>query len=66
MTRGSRVSLAADIDLGGFVWVVPLEWKKFVGLTKVGKGTQIQSRSSVFGAVARDGLKATQRLISNM
>jgi len=48
MTRGSQLSLAADMDLGGFVLGLLLEYKRFIGLIKVGVSIQIKSRDSVF------------------
>jgi hypothetical protein len=39
--------LAADMDFGGFVWGLLLEWKKFVRPIKVGVSTQIKSMGSV-------------------
>jgi hypothetical protein len=45
------MSLAADVDLGGFVWGLLLEWKKFVGPIKVGLSTQMKSRGSILGLV---------------
>ena len=45
------MSLAADVDLGGFVLGLLLEWKKFVGPIKVGVSTQIKSRGFVFLAL---------------
>ena len=56
MTRGSQLSLAADMDLGGFVLGLLLEYKRFIGPIKVGVSTQIKSRGCVFGASAGDAL----------
>lgn len=52
MTRGSPMSLSADMDFGGIVWGLLLEWKEFIGSIKVGVSTQIRSRSPNFGAPA--------------
>ena len=43
------MSLTTDVDLGGFVLGLLLEWKKFDGPIKVGVSTQMKSRGSVLG-----------------
>ena len=53
MTHGSHMSLATDVDLGGFVWGLLLEWKKFVGLIKVGAITQIKSNGFILGLLLK-------------
>jgi hypothetical protein len=47
------MSLATDVDLGGFVWGLLLEWKKFVGLIKVGAITQIKSNGFILGLLLK-------------